>query len=214
MRQKGSKTWFYIIVSVILAVGVFVTGRSMLGFKDNGDKPVPLPEPTQPTMLEEKESALEEKDREIEELNIHMTQLKEKVENSSKQIASLKAELEQANKALFSARQKLEVAEQRIKLLERRPIQTPRQRPPPVPEKPTVVEIPRRPAEPGTYEILQTTALYEKPSESSRKVATIKQRVRVLVVGSVGDWLEVRSKHGNPPGYIRRDDAMFVGKAN
>jgi len=29
-------------------------------------------------------------------------------------------------------------------------------------------------------------------------------------VGSVGEWLEVRSKHGNPPGFIRRDDAMFV----
>jgi len=24
----------------------------------------------------------------------------------------------------------------------------------------------------------------------------------------------VRSKHGNPPGYIRWDDAMFVSKSN
>jgi hypothetical protein len=211
MRQKASRTWLYIVVSLILGVGVFVTGRSMLGFKDTSDKVMPLPEPT---MREEKKSALEEKDRQIEEMNIHMTQLKEKLENSSKQVEGLRAELEQANKALFSARQRLKVAEQRIELLEARPAQPPRQKPPPVPEKPPVVEIPRRPAEPGTYEILHATALYEKPSESSRKIATIEQRVRVLVVESVGDWLEVRSKHGNPPGYIRRDDAMFVGKAN
>jgi hypothetical protein len=31
----------------------------------------------------------------------------------------------------------------------------------------------------------------------------------INVVGSQGDWLQVRSKHGKPPGYIRRDDAMF-----
>jgi hypothetical protein len=30
----------------------------------------------------------------------------------------------------------------------------------------------------------------------------------------MGEWLEVRSKHGKPPGFIRADDAMFVGKAN
>jgi hypothetical protein len=36
----------------------------------------------------------------------------------------------------------------------------------------------------------------------------------VTVVRSVGDWLEVRSKHDNPPGFIRADDAMFVNRAN
>ncbi len=210
MRQKTSRTWFYIVVSLILAVGVFVTGRSMLGFKDSGDKATPLPEQK---MLEEKSSALEEKDREIQEMSIHMTQLKEELENSSKQVADLQTKLEGANRVLFAVRQKLRTAEQRIKLLQARPAQRRRKIVPP-PEKPLVAEIPRRPAEAGTYEILQATALYEKPSESSRKIATIEQRVRVLVVGSVGDWLEVRSKHGNPPGYIRRDDAMFVGKAN
>jgi len=34
------------------------------------------------------------------------------------------------------------------------------------------------------------------------------------VVRSAGDWLEVRSKHGKPPGFIRRDDAMFKGGSN
>jgi hypothetical protein len=33
-------------------------------------------------------------------------------------------------------------------------------------------------------------------------------------VRSVGDWLEIRSKHGNPPGFIRADDATPVGRGN
>jgi hypothetical protein len=36
----------------------------------------------------------------------------------------------------------------------------------------------------------------------------------LTVIRSVGDWLEVRSKHGKPPGFIRRDDAMYVNSAN
>lgn len=212
MRQKASKMWFYIIVSLILAVGVFVTGRNMLGFRNGGDKATPL--------LEEKTRTLEEKDRELQEMNIHMAQLREQLDNSSKQIAGLKAELDEANRTLFSARQKLTLAEQRIKLLEARSAPPPRERIAPPPEKITpppdkapLAEIPRRPAEPGTYEVIRATAVFERPSESAGRMATIDQGVRILVVGSVGEWLEVRSKHGNPSGFIRRDDAMFVGKA-
>ncbi len=54
--------------------------------------------------------------------------------------------------------------------------------------------------------------VFAEPSETSRKVSTIKKGTRVTVVGSAGDWLEVRSKQGNPPGFIRRDDAMFMEK--
>ncbi len=68
----------------------------------------------------------------------------------------------------------------------------------------------RRPAEPGSYEVIRTTSVYKEPSESSRKVSTIQRGTRVMVVGSAGEWLEVRSKHSNPPGFIRRDDATFV----
>jgi hypothetical protein len=42
----------------------------------------------------------------------------------------------------------------------------------------------------------------------------IAKGTQVNVVRSVGEWLEVRSKHGNPPGFIRVDDASFVGRAN
>ena len=37
---------------------------------------------------------------------------------------------------------------------------------------------------------------------------------RVEVVSSKGDWLEVHSRRGNPPGFIRRQDAKFLEKTD
>ena len=67
-----------------------------------------------------------------------------------------------------------------------------------------------RQANPGTYETIRPTTLFEKPSGSSRAVSNIGDGTKFNVVGSSGDWLEVRSRLGNPPGFIRRDDAKPV----
>src|SRR6266498_2774547 len=72
----------------------------------------------------------------------------------------------------------------------------------------------QRGADPGIYEVLRATTVFEGPSGSSRVLANIPAGTRVSVVNSNGDWLEVHSKSGNPPGFIRRDDARFVGKSN
>jgi zinc-ribbon domain len=72
----------------------------------------------------------------------------------------------------------------------------------------------RRTASPGIYEILRATKVFAEPSGSSRTVATISQGTRVTVVGDNGEWLEVQSKSGNPPGFIRRADATFAEKSN
>jgi len=74
--------------------------------------------------------------------------------------------------------------------------------------------VPNRPSPAGTYQIIRSTSVFEQPSDSSREVAVVTQGTRVVVVGSSGDWLEVRSKLGRPPGFIRRDDAMFIDRAN
>jgi TolA-binding protein len=68
--------------------------------------------------------------------------------------------------------------------------------------------------EPGSYETLRVTTVHEQPINSSRVVAQIDRGTVITVVRSTGDWLEVRSKHGNPPGFVRRDDAMLVARAN
>ena len=66
----------------------------------------------------------------------------------------------------------------------------------------------------GVYETQRATTVYEEPSGSAKTVASIPQGTRVNVVNSSGDWLEVHSKRGNPPGFIRRDDAAFIEKSN
>ena len=64
----------------------------------------------------------------------------------------------------------------------------------------------------GTYETLRATNLFDGPSPSAHIVAGIERGVRINVVASSGDWLEVRSRHGNPPGFIRKDDARSVNE--
>ena len=62
----------------------------------------------------------------------------------------------------------------------------------------------------GTYETTRSTPGFD----SANVVANIPGGVRVDVVNAKGDWLEVHSKRGNPPGFIRRQDVTLLGKAN
>jgi hypothetical protein len=68
----------------------------------------------------------------------------------------------------------------------------------------------RRTPDAGIYETVRATTVFEQPSASSRSVASIPPGTRVNVVSSTGSWLEVHSKSGKPPGFIRRGDAVFV----
>jgi hypothetical protein len=72
----------------------------------------------------------------------------------------------------------------------------------------------RRASGAGAYETRDSTPLFESPSSSSRVVANIPAGTRVEVVSSKGDWLEVHSRRGNPPGFIRRQDAKFLEKTD
>jgi hypothetical protein len=72
----------------------------------------------------------------------------------------------------------------------------------------------RRASGTGAYETRDSTPLFESASSSSRVVANIPPGTRVEVVSSKGDWLEVHSRRGNPPGFIRRQDAKFLEKTD
>ncbi|HZA56243.1 MAG TPA: SH3 domain-containing protein, partial [Candidatus Udaeobacter sp.] len=74
--------------------------------------------------------------------------------------------------------------------------------------------VARRTAEPGVYETTRATSVYENPSSASRVISQISSGTRINVVSSAGGWLEVRSKRGNPPGYVRSDDARLTDRAN
>jgi hypothetical protein len=62
----------------------------------------------------------------------------------------------------------------------------------------------------GTFQTVRPTQVFSEPSEDSALVANIAKGVRLNVVDSREGWLEIRSKHGRPPGFIRRNGAVKV----
>jgi hypothetical protein len=138
-------------------------------------------------------------------------------QGSTQQIEDFKAKLGQSHKDLAAAQRKLTAANQEIARLSssrmasapRAPVRTadPSVSSPPVARSSTSVE-------PRTYETVRSTAVHEEPANSARVLAQITKGTQITVVGSGGGWLEIRSKHGKPPGFIRADDAMFVSRAN
>jgi len=126
----------------------------------------------------------EAKLRDIED---RVTRLQNELEESSKQIASLQARLDEAMSARAAVQRKVKVKHEATRPAEQNPL-----------------------PEPRFYETVRSTFVFAEPSASSRKVGTISNGTQVNVVGSTGDWLEVRSRVGRPPGFIRRDDAVLM----
>jgi hypothetical protein len=63
----------------------------------------------------------------------------------------------------------------------------------------------------GMFQTVRPTQVFTAPSEDSDPVVSIGAGVRVNVVDSRGGWLEIRSKHGRPPGFIRQETAARIG---
>lgn len=81
-----------------------------------------------------------------------------------------------------------------------------------LPSSPSDLPVPSSP--PGEYRTIRSTVVFAEPKTDSERVTMLDPGTRVMVVGSKGDWLEVRSRHGRPPGFIRRDNAMFIKNAD
>ncbi len=151
---------------------------------------------------------IQEKDRKIETLEAELARLRSA--DSTGQIDELKAKLDDSEKSLAATKSKLAAANREIeRLTSNQNAAAPRRRADSPPSTPL-----SRAAEPGIYETRRPTAVYEEPFDSARVVTRIGKATRVTVVRSIRGWLEVRSKHGNPPGFIRSDDAMLVSRAN
>lgn len=63
-----------------------------------------------------------------------------------------------------------------------------------------------------SYEIVQPTRVFSAPSEHSQLVANVEPGTQVNVVDSRNGWLEIRSKHGRPPGFIKKTAAIRIGQ--
>jgi hypothetical protein len=63
----------------------------------------------------------------------------------------------------------------------------------------------------GIFQTVRPTQVFSGPSEDSDPVVDIGKGVRVNVVDSREGWLEIRSKHGRPPGFIRQEAVVKIG---
>ena len=66
----------------------------------------------------------------------------------------------------------------------------------------------------GTYEITRPSRVYAAPTESSELIGEIEPGVKVNVVDTRDGWFEIHSKHGRPPGFIRREVTARVAGRN
>jgi Bacterial SH3 domain len=131
--------------------------------------------------------ALQQQEK-IREMEDRVARLQKELEESSKQIASLQGGSDETTRARRSTQRNVNNSRrEETRLADQNPS-----------------------PEPRFYQTVRSTSVFEEPSASSRKVGSIANGSRVRVVGYTGDWLEVRSKQGRPPGFIRRDDAVLM----
>jgi cytoskeletal protein RodZ len=62
----------------------------------------------------------------------------------------------------------------------------------------------------GIYEVTRTSRVYSAPSEFSQLLGDVEPGLKVNVVNARDGWLEIHSKHGRPPGFIRKEAARAV----
>lgn len=185
----------------LFALGVYLVG----GQRERSDlSPV----------LAKTQSELQEKDQKIKSLEDQLADLRRQSQGSSGAMQDLKAKLAQSQKDLAAARKRLTEANREIdRLAASRAAPTPRPASrPTAPASSTPAS--RKTAEPGLYETLRPTTVFEEPTTSAKILNRISKGTQVTAVRSVGDWLEIRSKHGNPPGFIRADDATLINRGN
>ena len=196
--QDRVPQWVYVVIGILLVVVAVLATKTFT--RTDGERLATAPI--------QSARDLPDRDRPARALDGEVGQLRKELQENSNRVKQLETRLEETKRALNAAQEKLKTA-QRPAVAAAPPAPAREQ---PVAKSPEPLPRPysRRAAEPGQYEVIRTTTVFDRPSASARDVATITRGTRVTVVGSQDDWLEVRSKQGRPPGFIRRDDAMFV----
>lgn len=186
---------------LLFALGVYLVG----GQQERSDLGSALAKSKQESL---------EKDEKIKSLEAQLAVLREQAQGGIGEIEQLKTKLAARQKELAAAQKRLAEATREISRLS-----ASRAPPPPRPAaRAADPSPPRAPAtravETGVYETVRPTTVFEQPATSSRILSRISKGTQVTAVRSAGDWLEIRSKHGNPPGFIRADDATLISRGN
>ena len=167
-------------------------------------------------VVADQQKALQEKDQKIQSLQSELAQLRQETRGTNQKFEEFKARLDESQKNLAAAQRKLTTANREIDRLSASRIAStarPAVRTSSPSATPPTTTRSSGNTEPRTYETVRSTPVYEEPANSARMVAQITKGTQITVVDSNGGWLEIRSKHGKPPGFIRADDAMFVSRS-
>ena len=158
---------------------------------------------------------LQAKNQMIQSQETQLAQTRQQLNDNSSQLAEMKTKLEESQKELSLTRQRVATASRELDRLHASRSQSVTRTASRAPDTARSLPAPAaRTAESGVYETTRPTSVYENPSSGSTVISQIQKGTRINVVGSRGDWLEVRSKRGNPPGYVRSDDARQIARAN
>jgi len=159
---------------------------------------------------------LQAKDQTIQSQETQLAQTRQQLNENSNQLAGIKTKLEESQKELSAAQQRLGAATRQTEYsnASRSPVARRTASRAPDAAAPLPQPVAARRTAPGVYETTRPTSVYENPSSAARVISQIDRGTRLNVVSSAGDWLEVRSKRGNPPGYVRSDDARAIGGVN
>lgn len=152
---------------------------------------------------------LQAKDLMLKGQQAQVAEARQKLTERTTELAELKTKLAASQKELASAEQRLASARRAAATVSRAPAaqRIPSRAPVAVPAPQPVSTRQPSSAGAGVYVTTRPTAVHENPSSSSRVISQIEGGTRINVIGSTGGWLEVRSRRGNPPGYVRADDA-------
>jgi len=206
-REKTTMPKIILIAGIVLCViAAALLGTGILGKDESADTR---------RLLAEKVQELQVKEEHVKAVEAELAKVRQEAAESVKEAEALKARLQESRKEQAAAGQRLSGGNREPERRSARQAQVePRSEPRPVERAPAPSRPARRPAEPGVYETTRATEVHEQPVESSRVISRVGKGTRINVVRADGDWLEVMSRRGNPPGFILRDDTMYVAQSN
>lgn len=199
-----SPKFIWMAAMVVVALIAFFTG----GYLQRGEMLVS----SQANVKE-----LQAKNQMIQSQDAQLAQTRQQLNENSNQLAEVKTKLDESQKELSATKRRLRAATGEIARLKASRTATFARTRSPAPGMAASYPAPtsaRPMAERGVYQTTRATSVFENPSSASRIVSQINRGTRIHVVSSSGDWLEVRSNRGNPPGYVRAGDARLIARAN
>src|ERR1043166_8215953 len=201
--------WTYVVIFTLLVVVVVLSVRAL---RKKAIEPVaiapvensaPRPE-TSPQTVKPDNNQVAQRDadseRRVQELTADVERLRKENEANAGHVKELEGKLADTRNELAAVQQKLKAAQKQLAHAPAPAAPLARDRA--VALAPSTAQPPRdrsvasAPPAPPPH----------APPRRAREVALVQRGIIVNVVSSVGEWYEVRSKYGKPPGYIRRDD--------